>query len=245
MASSRLTSASSNTCVVNLAGSGHRLRAANRRDRRHRSGGAGGERPRHARLQRTRVALDAARQICGLPAQDGIEPEQHDRRKRIEQLGSTDPEPGCEVDQAAPIEQVHLPTVKLESARDVVVSGARYDVEEVDVDFLGRCARRSARIALFGGCGSPDTPSMPLVSDDHARCAEGGGHLGDTAPVVLCLDEPHRIEIDDGHDGTKIAGASGDDALAHRPEPDHDDLAPVQRQTRDRREAGHVSTPTW
>ena len=62
-----------------------------------------------------------------------------------------------------------------------------------------------------------------------------GGHLGHPAPVVLCLDEPHRIEIDDGHDGAEIAGASGD-ALAHRPEPDHDDLAPVRRQTRDRRE---------
>jgi hypothetical protein len=76
-----------------------------RRGPESRSDGAGGERPRHARLQRTRVALHAVRQICGLPAQDGIEPEQHDRRKRIEQLGSTDPEPGCEVDQAAPIEQ--------------------------------------------------------------------------------------------------------------------------------------------
>jgi hypothetical protein len=39
-----------------------------------RSGGAGGERPRHARLQRTRVALHAVRQICGLPAQDGTRP---------------------------------------------------------------------------------------------------------------------------------------------------------------------------
>lgn len=55
---------------------------------------------------------------------------------------------------------------------------------------------------------------------------QGGGHLGNTAPVVLCLDEAHRIEIDDSHDGTEIAGASCD-ALAHRPEPDHDDLAPV------------------
>ena len=65
----------------------------------YRSDGAGGERPRHAGLQRTRVALHAVRQICGLPAQDGIEPEQHDRRERIEKLWSTDPEPGCEVDQ--------------------------------------------------------------------------------------------------------------------------------------------------
>ena len=54
---------------------------------------------------------------------------------------------------------------------------------------------------------------------------------------MLCLDEPHRIEIDDGDDGAEIAGASSD-ALAHRPEPDHDDLAPVQRQSGDRREGG-------
>jgi hypothetical protein len=27
---------------------------------------------------------------------------------------------------------------------------------------------------------------------------------------VLRLDEPHRIEIDDGHDGAEIAGPSGD-----------------------------------
>ena len=51
---------------------------------------------------------------------------------------------------------------------------------------------------------------------------------------MLCLDEPHRIEIDDGDDGTEIAGTSGD-ALAHRSEPDHDYLTPVQRQSRDRR----------
>jgi hypothetical protein len=100
---SRLTSASSNTCAANRAGSGNRLRAVHPARPEHRSGGAGGKRPRHARLQRMRVPLHAVRQICGLPAQDGIEPEQHDRRERIEQLGSTNPEPGCEVDQAAPI----------------------------------------------------------------------------------------------------------------------------------------------
>jgi hypothetical protein len=40
-------------------------------------------------------------------------------------------------------------------------------------------------------------PVEPHGSDDHARCADGGGHLGNTAHVVLCLDEPHRNEIDD------------------------------------------------
>ena len=90
----------------------------------YRSDGAGGERPRHAALQWTRVALHAVWQICGLPAQDGIEPEQHDRRERIEQLRSADPEPGCEVDQAAPIEQEHPPTVELK-ALEMANRGAR------------------------------------------------------------------------------------------------------------------------
>src|SRR4029453_9815967 len=74
-------------------------------------------------------------QICGLPAQDGIEPEQHDRRERIEQLRSTDPEPGCEGDQAAPIEQVPPPTVELEALEMSSNLGARMTVEPVDVDF--------------------------------------------------------------------------------------------------------------
>jgi hypothetical protein len=33
--------------------------------------------------------------------------------------------------------------------------------------------------------------------------------------------------------------------LPHGSEPDHDDLATVERQAGDRVKAGHVSTPTW
>jgi len=112
-------------------------------------------------------------------------------------------------------------------------------VEPVDVDFAVAVADVDEDRAVGDLRQLPlaQHPVEPRGSDDHARCAEGGGHLGNTAPVVLCLDEPHRVEIDDRHDGAEVAGASSD-ALAHRPEPDHDDLAPVQRQTRDRREGG-------
>ena len=116
-------------------------RCAWRRDARvaeHRRSGSArrsvDERPRDSSLEFGRVALHAVRQICGLPAQDGIEPEQHDRRERIEQLGSADPEPGGEVDQAAPIEQVHPPTVELVALEVSSNRGARMTVEPVDVD---------------------------------------------------------------------------------------------------------------
>ncbi|HEX6337709.1 MAG TPA: hypothetical protein VFZ85_12195, partial [Jiangellaceae bacterium] len=76
-------------------------------------------------------------------------------------------------------------------------------VEPVDVDFAVAVADVDEDRAVGDLRQLPlaQHPVEPRGSDDHARCAEGGGHLGHTAPVVLCLDEPHRIEIDDGHDG--------------------------------------------
>ncbi len=52
---------------------------------------------------------------------------------------------------------------------------------------------------------------------------------------MLRLDQPNRVEVDHRDVGAQIAGAQRN-ALTDRTEPDHHDLAAVQRQTSDRRE---------
>ena len=123
------------------------------------------------RASRRAVALHAVRQICGLPAQDGIEPEQHDRRERIEQLGSADPEPGCEVDQAAPIEQEHPPTVELKALEMSSNWSARMTVEPVDVDFSIAVADvdEDRAVGDLRQLLLTQHAVEPSGSDDHAR----------------------------------------------------------------------------
>ena len=71
--------------------------------------------------------------------------------------------------------------------------------------------------------------------DNHAGSTNGVIEVGDAAAVVLRLDQPNRVEVDHRDVGAQIAGAQRN-ALTDGAEPDHDDLAAVQRQARYRRE---------
>ena len=64
---------------------------------------------------------------------------------------------------------------------------------------------------------------------DDARLSYGVVKVCDSTAVVLGLDQPHGVEIDNGDARPEVAGAQCD-PLAHGPEPDHHDLATVERE---------------
>lgn len=116
---------------------------------------------------------------------------------------------------------------------------ATMSVEPVDVD-LAIAVADVHEDHTVGDVGKPvrtQNTVDPGRRDDHARDADGVVEGGDTAAVVLCLHEPHGVQIDDRDDRAEVA-CPGGDALPDRPEPDHYDFASVERESRDRGEGG-------
>ena len=171
--------------------------------------------------------------------QDRVEPEQHDGGERVEQLWRGDPEAGGEVHETAPIEQMQPSAGDVVSVEMAPHLYTRMPVEPVDVDLS---------VAVADVDEDRAVGHVPeLLGSQHA-IEPGGGHYdarlpqrvgerGDTAAVVLGLDRAHRVEIDD-RDARAQVSRPQCDALAHRSEADHDDLAAIERQSGDRGERG-------
>ena len=151
--------------------------------------------------------------------------------------GAAGAQTGRQVHEAAPVEQMHASAVHLIPFEMSTQVGVGVLIQPVDVDLTVAVADVHEDRAVGEAldlCRS-DHAVETGRGDDHAGSANGVIEVGDAAAVVLRLDQPNRVEVDHRDVGAQIAGAQRN-ALTNGAEPDHDDLAAVQRQARYRRE---------
>ena len=151
--------------------------------------------------------------------------------------GAASAQTGRQVDEAAPVEQMHAAAVHVVALEMSTQVDVGVPIQPVDVDLTVAVpdVHEDRAVGEALDLRRSDDAIETGRGDHHAGSANGVVEVGDPAAVVLRLDRPNRVEVDHRDVGAEIAGAQRN-ALTNGAEPDHDDLAAVQRQARDRRE---------